>query len=73
VTRRPFHNDFEGIGGGLGGKVNGGGGLFQREEMGNQIAHVEPAGEDEPGHFVLQRKIGGVAAEQILFVETDGG
>ncbi len=69
VTRRSFHNDFEGVFGGLGGKADGGGGLCQREAMGNERAHVEPAGENEPGHFVLQREIGGVAAEQIFLVE----
>ena len=41
--------------------------------MGNQTAHVEPAGEDEPGDLGLQREIGRVAADQVFFVQTDGG
>ena len=73
MTRRSFHNDFEGIFRGSACQLDGGGGLCQRKTMGNERAHVELAGENEPGHFILQREIGGVAAEQIFFVETDGG
>jgi len=42
----------------MGGQVHGGGGLVERELMGNERAHVEPAGENQPGHLGLQREIG---------------
>ncbi len=41
--------------------------------MGDQSAHVQLAGEDEAGDFFLQCEIGGVAAEEVFFVDADGG
>ena len=41
--------------------------------MRDQLTHVQPAGEDEPGDFALKREIGGVAADEVFFVEADGG
>ena len=57
----------------MGSQGHGGGGLFQREKMGDQWPHVEPAGEDEARDFALEGEIGGVAAEQIFFVHANGG
>ena len=58
AARCPCHKDFEGIFGGAGGQGDGGGGLSQRKCVGDQLPHVESAGEDEPGDFGLQGEIG---------------
>ncbi len=58
ATRRPSHDDFEGIFRRSARQLDGGGGLFQGKAMGDQLPHVELAGENQPRHFVLQRKIG---------------
>ena len=71
--RLQFHDNFQGIPGRAGGQCNGIGGLFQRKAMSYQLAHVEAAGEDEPGDFGLQCEIGRVAANEVFFVEADGG
>jgi len=68
-----FHNDFQGILGWVGGELDGGGGLIQRKAAGDEAAHVEAAGKDEAGDFVLQREVGGIAANEVFFVEADGG
>ena len=57
----------------MGSQGDGGRRLIQREIMGNERAHVEPAGENEPGDFALEREIGRVAADEVFFVEADGG
>lgn len=41
--------------------------------MGNQLARVQLAGEDEAGGLGLEREIGGVAADEVFFVGADGG
>jgi hypothetical protein len=51
-------DDFQGIGGRPGGQGDGGSGLFQREMMGDQAAHVQPAGKNQAGDFTLEGKIG---------------
>ena len=40
--------------------------------MRDQIAHVESARKNQPRHFILQREIRGIAADEVFFVETDG-
>ena len=67
------NHDFQRIFRGAGGQLDGGGGLFERERMGDQWAHVELAREDEARDFALEGEIGGIAAEQILFVHANGG
>jgi len=58
ATRRRFHDYFEGIFRWSARQLDGSGGFSQREPMGNEAADIQLAGEDEPGHFVLQREIG---------------
>lgn len=41
--------------------------------MGDELAHVQFAGEDQAGNFFLQKKIGGITAQQLLFIHADGG
>jgi hypothetical protein len=67
------NHDFQGIFGGLGRQLDGGGGLLERKAMGDQLPHVEPARKDEAGDFALEGEIGGVAAEQIFFVHAYRG
>ena len=57
----------------MGSEIDGLGGLFQREAVGDQFAHVELAREDQAGDFALQGEIGGVAAEEVLLIDADGG
>ena len=68
-----FHEDFEGIFGWFGCQGDGGGGLLQWKAVADERAHVETAGENEPGNFGLQREVGRVAADEVFFVEADGG
>lgn len=65
------HEDFERFGGGMRGELDGFCGFFQGKTMGDQAADVELAGEDEAGDFLLQGEIGGVAAEEVLFINAD--
>ena len=45
--------------------------LLQRKAVSDERTDVESAGKDEAGDFVLEREVGGVAADQIFFVQTD--
>ena len=47
------HYNLERIGGWMRGKLYGGGGLLQREFVGNQAADIESAREDQPRDFFL--------------------
>src|ERR1051325_6577416 len=67
------YNDLERIGGGLGGEGDGSSGLFQRKLMGNKAADIELAAEDQAGNFLLQKKIGGIAADEVFFIHADFG
>lgn len=40
--------------------------------MGDQITHIQPAAEDEPGDFALEGEIGGIAADEVFFIHADG-
>src|SRR5712671_2126408 len=40
--------------------------------MSNKPADIELAREDEAGNFLLQQKVRGIAADQILLVHADG-
>src|SRR5258705_181148 len=67
------NDDLEGIGGGMGREGDGVGGAVERKLMGDKAANVEFAGENQAGDFGLQQEIGGVAADEIFFVDADGG
>jgi hypothetical protein len=71
ATRCPANDYFQGIFRWSARQLDGGGGFSQREPMGNEATDIQLARENEPGHFVLQREIGRVAAEQILFVHAN--
>jgi hypothetical protein len=58
ATRRPSHDYFEGIFRWSARQLDGGGGFSQREPMGNEVADIQLAGENQPRYFVLQREIG---------------
>lgn len=57
----------------MGGEFDGGGGLFQGKLMGNDLADVQFSGKNQPRDFLLQGIIGGIAAEQVFFVDADTG
>ena len=47
--------------------------LLQRKAVCDERAHVKAAGKDEAGDFDLQCEIGRVAADEVFFVEANGG
>jgi len=68
---RDLNEDFQGTGRGPRSQRNGTGGFIQRKTARDQPAHVEPARENEPGGSALQGEVGGVAADQVFFVQAD--
>ena len=69
--RYGLHQDFEGFRGGVGRKIHGGGGFSEREDMGQQGAHIQFPREDKPGDLVLKSEISGIAAQKVFLIHTD--
>ena len=46
-------------------------GLFQGKAVREERADIESPGKNQTGHFGLQREIGGVAANEVFFVQTN--
>lgn len=65
------YDNFQRIGIGIGGELDGRQCFFERKAVRDERTHVEASGEDEAGDFDLQCEIGRVAADQIFFVQTD--
>ena len=55
------------------GELHGVGGLVERKAVGDERAHIQPARKDEAADLLLDGEIGGVAADEVFFVEADGG
>src|SRR5262245_59967536 len=72
-VRSLVHDDFEGIGGGVGGEFYRFSGLFQGQFVRYKAAHIQLAGEYQTGDFVLQKEVRRVASNQILFINTNSG
>lgn len=70
---RMIYDDLQGFFGRVAGQGDGIGGLFQREPVGDEGADVQFPRENEVGDFVLNGKIGGIAANEVFFVQANGG
>ena len=57
----------------MSGEFDGFSSFLQWETMGDQSAHVQLTGENQAGDLFLKREIGGIAAEEVFFVDADGG
>jgi hypothetical protein len=57
----------------MGGQVDGVSGLFEGIPMRDQWTNVEATGKNQSGDFLLQQKIGRVAADEVFFIHADFG
>jgi len=63
-----IHENFQGVRRRVCGQGNGIGCFRKREAVGDEAAHVQPAGKDEAGDFGLEREVRGIAADEVFFV-----
>lgn len=55
------------------GQSDGFGSFLQGKPVSDEFAHIEFSGKDELRDFALNQEIGGIAANQIFFVQANRG
>lgn len=57
----------------MGGEFDGLGGLLQGKAVGDEAAHVQLPGKNQPGNLALEGEIRRITAEQVLLIHTNAG